>query len=317
MSHKPTNAIIDLDFVKYAAASVGEKRSVVITHKTTGRTFNLPTRAEFYGSKRSRDGGLLGDLNEHRESPWTWDEFEYVDLQEPEPIENTLQVAKTMVESALVKSGAKSHKGFLGEGDSFRLGLSTLLKYKDRDHLIKPLALKEVQDYLERKYDAEVVTGIECDDRVVMECYKQKNNFAIAVDKDYWGQPINMFDLNQTNREIVNCHKFGGLHLDSKGKVRGEGRMFFYLQVCSSDTSDNYAANCFSDTRWGEKSAYKKLVSAENDEQAIKAAVDIFKTLYPEPKVVKGWRGDEFIHLDIYTNKFGMIFECWDKFGFY
>jgi len=113
----------------------------------------------------------------------------------------------------------------------------------------------------------------------VMECYKQKNNFAIAVDKDYWGCGLKLFDLNQTDRGIVNCHKFGKLYLDEEGKVRGEGRMFFYFQVCSKDSSDNYAANCFSDIRWGEKSAYKALAGAANDEQAIKIAVDIFKTL--------------------------------------
>jgi len=69
--------------------------------------------------------------------------------------------------------------------------------------------------------------------------------------------------------------------------------MFKLFQVCSSDTSDNYAANCVSDLKWGDKSAYKALKDCRDDKELFQAAVDIFKKLYPEPKVVTGWRGNE------------------------
>ena len=101
-------------------------------------------------------------------------------------------------------------------------------------------------------------------------------------------------DRNQQERGIVNCNKFGHLFLDSKGKVRGEGRIHLYFQMASEDDTDNYKANCFSDVKWGAKSAYKALVDCTSDKEAWQVLVETFKKLYPEPKVVKGWRGDEF-----------------------
>lgn len=284
--------VLDLDLYKYHASAAGETRSVLVTHKASGREKEYSTRTEFYGDWRKKDGGALAQINKGRTSPFLWDEFEYEDIQRPEPIENVLHTAKTMVEKDLKASGATSHKAFLGKGESFRVELSTLLKYKDREHLLKPLALDEVTDYLERKFNAEIVTGIECDDAVVIECYGSKNKFAIIEDKDFWGSPINVWDRNQQERGIVNCNKFGTLFIDNKNKVRGEGRLFFYYQMCSEDLTDNYKAGCFSDKRWGSKSAYKALVDCRGDVEAWNKMKEVFQLLYPEPKIVIGWRND-------------------------
>lgn len=288
----PTIGVLDLDLYKYHAAAAGETRSVLVTHKASGREKEYKTRTEWYGDWRKKEGGALALINEGRTSPFTWDEFSYNDIQRPEPIENILYTAKTMVERDLAASGAKSHKAFLGKGESFRVELSTLLKYKDREHLIKPLALDEVTEYLERKFKAEVVTQIECDDAVVMACYKKPNNFAIIEDKDFWGTPINVWDRNQQERGVVNCDKFGHLFLDEKGKVRGEGRIFFYFQCASQDLTDNYKANCFSDVKWGDKSAYKALAECRTDTEAWNKLKEVFQHLYPEQKTVLGWRNE-------------------------
>lgn len=285
-------AIIDLDLYKYHASAAGEKRSVLVTHKATGRSIEVDTRTDFYGDWRKKQGGKLAEINKSRDSPFTWDEFEYEDIQRPEPVANVLHTAKLMVEKDLKSSGADSYKAFLGEGESFRVELSTLLKYKDREHLLKPVLLEEVSEYLKSKFKAETITEIENDDAVVIECYKKPNKFALIEDKDFWGCPIKVWDRNQQDRGIVNCNKFGRLFLDSKGKVRGEGRLFFYWQVLSQDLTDNYKANCFSDVRWGDKSAYSALVNATTDKEALQSIVDGYKLLYPEPKTVVGWRGD-------------------------
>lgn len=289
---RPTIAVIDMDMYKYHASAAGETRSVLVTHKASGREKEYQTRTEFYGDWRKKDGGALAVINKGRTSPFGWEEFEYTDIQRPEPIENVLHTAKTMVEKDLKASGASSYKAFLGKGESFRVELSTLLKYKDREHLLKPLALDEVTDYLERKFNAEIITGIENDDAVVIECYGSKNKFAIIEDKDFWGSPIKVWDRNQQERGIVDCNKFGKLFLDDKNKVRGEGRLFFYYQMCSEDLTDNYKANCFSDVRWGAKSAYKALVDCKDDVEAWNKMKEVFLLLYPEPKTVIGWRND-------------------------
>ena len=292
--NRPTEAIIDLDLYKYTAASAGEKRSIVVTHKASKKVKEFKTRTEFWGHHLKKSGGWLAELNKTRTSPFMPDEFEIEDVQTPDPIENILYTAKVMVEKDLELSGAENYKAYLGEGDSFRVERSTLLKYKDREHLIKPIHLNEVTEYLRKKFKAETVTGIEADDKILIECYNNPNRFGMIEDKDFWGCPMYVWDRNQQERGIVNCNKYGKIFLDSKGKVRGEGRAFFYWQVAAQDDIDNYKANCFSDVSWGEKSAYKALLNCKSDKEALQTLVDIYKKLYPEPKVVEGWKQIEF-----------------------
>lgn len=290
-----TTGHFDLDAVKYGAASAGETRSVIVTHKVSGRSISVPTRTDWYGHWKNKNGGKLAEINKSRESPFAWDEFEYEDVQVPEKIENVLHTAKLMVEKAVAQSKAGSVNYYIGEGDPFRVELSTLLKYKgQRSALLKPVLLGEVTEYLTKKFKAEVVQDYEVDDVVVMNSYQQKGHFIIGLDKDYLGSGSAFFNMNQPEKGIQNTNVFGNLYIDDKGYVKGIGRMFKLFQVCSSDQSDNYAANCFSDVRWGDKSAYNALKNCKDDRELFTAAVAIFKQLYPEPKGVRGWRGDVF-----------------------
>ena len=286
-------SIIDLDYVKYSAASVGEKRTINVIHKASGREKQFNTRTEFYGRDKARSGGWLGDLNAKRTSPFTADEFEIVDVQTPEPVEHVLQIAKTQVENDLKKLGTNKYKAFLGKGESFRVELSTLLKYKDnRKGMLRPLHMDSVTEYLGRKFNAEIVEHLEVDDVCVIEAYKNPNAVIQGLDKDYYGQPVKYFNVNRPDEGVQDCSQFGKLWLDGKGDVRGIGRMHLYWQIASNDASDNYAASCFSSIKWAGKSAYKALVECTDDTQAWLKLKEVFQHLYPEEKVVMGWRNE-------------------------
>lgn len=291
----PTHAVLDLDKYKYSAAYVGEKRTIEVTHKTEGWSKPYKSRTEFWGHWKKKAGGALALMNKERDSIWLPDEFEIQDIQTPEPIANVLHSAKLMVEGDLYTTGAKSFEAYLGEGESFRVQVSTLLKYKDRDYSMRPLALDAVTEYLRNKFKADVIRDIEADDMCVISAFKQPNKFIIGEDKDYWGCPVNFYDVNRRERGIVNCNKLGHLFLDEKGNVRGEGRIHLYYQIASQDDVDVYKANCFSDVDWGSKGAYKALVNCKTDKECFQVLVDIFKMLYPEPKTIIGWRGDEIL----------------------
>ena len=295
---EPNHAVLDLDLYKYAAAHVGEKKTIV-AHHPTGWSKEYKSRTEFWGHWKKKAGGDLAEINKTRDSIWLPDEFEIEDVRVPEPIANVLHTAKVMVEGDLYVTGAKTYEAYLGAGISFREGVSTLLKYKDRDPGAKPLALDAVAEYLEKKFNAEVVRDIEADDMIVCVAYRQPHKFVIIEDKDAWGTPVNVYDINRRERGIVNCAKLGHLFLDAKGNVRGEGRIHMYYQMISEDTIDNYAANCFSDIKWASKSAYKALVGCTTDKECFEAMVNVFKMLYPEPKTVIGWRGEP-IDIDWY-----------------
>lgn len=296
MSDVPNHAVVDLDAFKYSAAYVGEKRSIRVTHKTEDWSEEYKSRTAFYGHWKKKAGGALSELNKTRDSPWLVEEFDIEDITVPEPIQNVLHTAKVMVDDTLKASGAQSYEMYMGKGDSFRVELSTLVKYKgERDKVVKPYHVDEVSNYLERRYKAEIITDLEADDVVNIRCFKQPNHFAIGEDKDYWGCPINYLDINRMHRGIVDCNKLGNLFIDTdKCKtVRGEGRMHLYYQVISEDSVDCYKANCHSDIEWGSKSAYNTLVDCKTDKECFEAMVHTFKHLYPEPKVITGWRGDD------------------------
>lgn len=295
---KPTHAVIDMDMYKYSAAHVGEKKSIIVTHKTEGWSEEYKNKTEFWGHHKKKAGGALALKNAERTSPWLPEEFDIQLVQTPEPIENVLHTAKLLVEGDLQVTGAKTYEAYLGKGESFRVGLSTLMKYKGNregaEAPPKPLALDAVTEYLHKKFKCEYVSELEADDMCVIRAYRQPNSFVIIEDKDYWGTPINVYDVNQRSRGIVDCNKLGKLFIDAKKKVRGEGRMHLYYQVISEDTIDNYKANCFSDIEWASKSAFNTLVDCKSDKECFEAMVHTFKYLYPEPKIVTGWRGDEF-----------------------
>lgn len=286
-------AILDLDWAKYASSAVGETRSILVTHNASGREKEFSTRTEFWGRDRKHTGGWLAELNQNRTSPFSLDEFTITDVQTPSPVEHVLQMAKVQVEGALKALGTKKYKAFVGKGDSFRVELSTLLKYKgQRENFIKPLHIDAVTEYLIKKFDAEIVTGIEADDACVMEGYADKNAVVLGCDKDHYSSPIRFFNVNRKDEGIINCDTFGKLYLDDNKNIRGFGRLHMYWQIASEDTTDNYKANCFSDKRWAAKSAYKALVSCESDQEAWYKLKEIFTMLYPEEKTVVGWRNE-------------------------
>lgn len=288
-------AIIDTDFILHAVACAGEQRSVKVIHKESGRELVVPNKAAFYGAWQRKDGGLLAEINKKKNKDWTWEDFEYIDIQEPEPLSNVLHSAKLMFEGVVKKSGCDNYKAFIGSGKTFRNDLATILEYKgNRNELITPVYLEEVKDYLIRKFNIEVVTQIENDDACIIEAYKQKNKVVVAVDKDTGGNAVNWFNPNKPEYGVVNCDQFGKLWLNEKGEVKGIGRLFFYYQVAYGDDVDNYRANSASGKRWGSKSAYKAMVDCTNDKEALESLVSVYKTLYPEPKIITGWRGDEF-----------------------
>lgn len=305
----PTHAVVDLDAFKYSAAHVGQKKSIRVVHKTEDWSEEYKSRTAFYGHWKKKAGGALAELNKERDSPWLVEEFDIEDITIPEPIANVLHTAKVMVDEVLKQSGAETYEMYMGKGDSQRVEWSTLLKYKgNRDNLEKPFHLDAISDYLERRYKAEIITDREADDMCVIRAYKQPNHFVIGEDKDYWGSPVNYLDINRTHRGIVNCDKLGKLFKDEKNIVRGEGRMHLYYQIITQDDVDNYKANCFSDKDWGSVSGFNTLVDCKTDKECFEAMVHTFKHLYPEKKVVTGWRGDEIEidHMYVFQEMFAM-----------
>ena len=189
----------------------------------------------------------------------------------------------------------KNYSAYIGEGKSFRVERSTIWEYKsNRKDTLKPLHLEEVSNHLIKKYSPEVVTYYEADDRVVMDAYRNKSKCVVGVDKDYFGCDVLFFNANQVDKGIQDCSGLGSLYLNAKGEVKGIGRMFFYHQILSGDSSDNYKANSANpEFEWGDKSSYKLLKDCKTDKEALEAIKQGYQLIYPEPRIISGWKGDE------------------------
>lgn len=288
-------AVWDFDFIKYTIGAACETRSILVVHNTSGNEKRFKTRTEFYGHYLKKEGGWLGEQNKRRGTPWAVDDFTITDVQEPEPLSFALQTVKNYVNKINNCIGAESYYGYIGKGDSWRVERSTVLKYKGtRAGVLKPLLLDDIENYILNHHAGEVVRGLEADDQCVMDCTADPELCLIGVDKDYMGTTLKLFNPDKMEAPL-RITGLGELVLDAKGKVRGSGRKFFYFQVMSSDTSDNYAANSATNKKWGDKSAYNLLVGCKTDRECWQALADGYKALYDAPTTVKGWRGDDIV----------------------
>ena len=291
-----TTAIFDFDIFAYRAASAGEQRTIKAYHPVTGDEWSCKTRTDLYGHWIKKDKGILAEHNAKNGTDYKADELVIIDVQTPEAIQNVLHTVKMMIESSLYYLKTNKFNGYLGKGDSFRMERSTLLKYKgNREDTLRPLLLNDVREYLIKKYNANVVEGLEADDWCVIDAYRDKTKVIVTADKDAMGTDCLVYNPFATEPSITDCSGFGSLWLNSKGEVKGSGRLWLYFQCTSLDAADNYKANCFSDKSWGEKSAYKALKDCRNDVEAFGVIKDVYQYLYPEEKTIIGWRGNEIL----------------------
>jgi hypothetical protein len=301
-----TTAVIDVDWIRYAAGFAGEKKTIQTIQKATGEVRTFKNVTEFYGRGKAKDKGWLGEWNAaNPDNPLVFDDFDLLEIQKPEPIANVLHSVKSMVHKAVEAVDADKFILYFGRGDSFRVERSTILKYKgNRESTKKPVLLPEITEYLEKHMGAIPVTGIEADDQCIITAYKKKDHIVVSPDKDtggcdvLWANPMRV--LENGKYEVFDCSGLGKLWIEetvgSKGEVykhvRGTGQKFFLWQVAFGDDVDLYRANGASEVPWGPLSAYDVLVDTKTFREGLEAVVGVYKHLYPEPVQVEGWRGD-------------------------
>jgi hypothetical protein len=283
----------DLDYIKYSIGSACETRSIIVTHKNTGDQKEFKSRTNFYGHWKTKSGGWLAEVNAKRLTPFVFSDFIIQDKQVAEPVEYALQTVKNHISGIKKKLGVDNYYGYIGRGDSWRVGASTILEYKgDRKNNLKPLLLDEIEDYLLKHHNAIEVRNKEADDQCVIDCYQNDSHILCGVDKDYNGSEVTFFNVDKSDKPL-RIRGLGSLWLDDKSSVRGIGRKFFYHQIMSGDSSDCYFANSATDKKWGDKSSFKLLEPCTTDAECWQSIVNGYKALYPEPSKFIGWRGDE------------------------
>lgn len=301
-----TKLCFDYDPLLYTAGSVGEERTIKVVHRVSGDEYEFANRTAFWGHWKKRAGGWLAEYNAaksegNRRHP---DEFEIVDVQTPEPIENCIHTLKQMITGVKEAVGASMYYGYTGRGKVFREDVSTVVKYKgNREGALRPVHLDDLKEYLIKHHGCKVIETIEADDACSIDSYdawkvwsktqSDSDKLVLAyTDKDYLQCAAHLYHTDSGTYSSYG-EGFGWLAWDEvKKKVSGRGRMWLYFQVMNGDDADNYFANSGNPAmRWADKSAFDILKDAKNDKEAFEALVKGYKLIYPTPKTIVGWRG--------------------------
>ena len=231
----------------------------------------------------------------------------FVDSYSISPWEGAKRVLDKKIKDICEKLGTNDYYGFTGRGKTFREDIATILEYKgNRKDVLRPLLLDRMKDYVCKRHNCTMVKGIESDDAVAIETLKGYENWkkngkkdddkVICIQEDKDGKQTSGWRYNPNKDDVPYLIEgFGKLFLDDKGKVDGGGRIWLLHQVLSGDSSDNYSANSATEKSWGEKASYKLLKDCKNDKEAFEAVIKGYKTLYPEPKTIIGWQGEEIV----------------------
>ena len=277
--------IVDLDTPVYKACAATEKRSIEVLHKS-GATKEFNTRTEFKELLKSKN--KLDRI----------DEYEIKDIQVAEPVEHSCQILKNLI-SRIIEDTAPDKTIFLISGSTnFRNDLELPTKYKSSRTGIRPLNLKEVQEWAKVKYKALVSVNEEPDDSQIWVGYQElaKGNkpIIVTIDKDsksYSG--LWLYNPDKAELGSVLIPGLGEIVIDSKNKVRATGFMNYALQCLVGDTTDSYRPNELAGSSFGEKTAYKLLKDCTSEKEILEQVLQQYKKWYPEPFVYKAWDGTE------------------------
>lgn len=301
---------LDLDQTCYVAAAGAEKRTIIARHKETGREKEFKNKTEFWGRQKNVVGGWLKDQNINMEAkavargkeftPWTRDDFEIIEKQTPEPVENCLHLLKIKINAILEHVGSANGLGVLGGSGNFRLALPTPEIYKgNREDTLRPLLLGETRRYVQQKYGAIIVDGIEADDYLSILGYKGYLNYrktgkfshiVASFDKDQVQVPSLLFNTMRDSTERTWKHpelwliddSMGEIWMES-GKVKGWGKKFFGYQMLFGDAADNVKPyQTFEGLRFGETSAFQVISPCADEKSMWLAIIDQYKKWFPD-----------------------------------
>lgn len=303
--------VLDLDQTCYVAAAGAEKRTIIAKHISSGKEKEFKNKTEFWGRQQKVVGGWLKDQNTNMEAkalslgreftPWGREDFEISERQVAEPVENCLHLLKIKINAILEHMGTTNGMGILGGSGNFRLALPTPEIYKgNREDSLRPLLLEETRQYVQKKYGAIVIDGIEADDYLSILGYKGylnykntgKFNYVVAsFDKDQVQVPSLIFNTmrNDDKRNPGWKHPFpmlvdetmGEVWMD-KGKVKGWGKKFFGYQMLFGDQSDNVKPYQNFDISFGETSAFKIISPCTDETEMWKAIISQYQKWFPE-----------------------------------
>lgn len=274
-------------------------------HSSFTEPLLLNTRTELWGRGKKGIGGWLEEYNKANVVPLFKEDLEVKDIQVAEPVGNCLHSVSLYIIKICNLLDVHDYRVYVERGLNFRhnIILPQGRRYKqNREGTVRALLTPQVEQYLIYKHDAEIVEGIEVDDKLSMIGYEGHKKFLvsgdtssdtdiiISRDKDTAGTQGWWMNPDHRDKPPIYLSGFGKLWLD-KGKVRGVGRKFKYFQILFGDSSDGYAGKVTPNKTFvfGEKSIIKLLQPLTTDKECWELIVTKYREWMPVPVSYIAW----------------------------
>lgn len=190
-----------------------------------------------------------------------------------------VEVIHTRLEEILDTLLTDNYKGYLTGKGNFRFDLAKRHPYK-ASRPPKPHYYQFIRTYLEQQLNAEVVEGIEADDALAIALTDDPEAVCVSRDKDLrqvpgWHYSYSVGNQPEWGPELVD--EIGYLKY-KPGKLFGTGLKFFYSQVITGDTVDEYKGL----EGKGPAYAYKLLDGCLCEREMYRRVLDSYEEKYAE-----------------------------------
>ena len=145
---------------------------------------------------------------------------------EGDPAEFALARLSEFLDNLYIELSVDEVWGYLTGKDNFRNEIAITAPYKGTRIAAKPYHFQLLREYMERAWGFEVVDGIEADDALGIESYRNEPDETIIVSIDK--------DLNMIRGHHYNFVKEEKYYVTEEDAIRN-----FYLQILTGDKVDN------------------------------------------------------------------------------
>lgn len=201
------------------------------------------------------------------------------------PFHSCQHHAEDRLEEVFKATGCTSAEFFLTGKSNFRYDIATIAPYKGNRTQDKPAHYQNMFNWLQFRYGALVVQGMEADDMLAIR-QTQLGNKSVIVSRDkdlrmvegwHYGYPLS----NQAEKPLEHISKLGYLTLSEKGKLTGGGLRWFYAQCLMGDRTDNIKGI----PKIGDAKAYYILQDATDEKELYEATLEAYQAYYVDAKV--------------------------------
>ena len=104
---------------------------------------------------------------------------------------------------------------------------------------------------------------------------------------------LHTYDFTKEDAQPLLIPQTGSLFINDKDEVKGNGFLWYCLQMLTGDATDNYRPFEVAGIKYGEKTAYKVLKVCKNEQEALQAVISEYQKAYPSEVKYTAWDGTE------------------------